>query len=166
MAITDADWATDTNDRRSMGGMCTYLGDTLLSWSLRKQKVVSRSSAESEYRALADSVAEVRWIVSLLTELGIHLKQPSMIWCDNLSAKALATNPVQHARSKHIEIDVHFVRDMILAGEIDVSYVPSSLQVADCFTKALTQTHFENNRDKLGLSTATLRLKGRVKTKG
>lgn len=109
VAFTDADWATDTDDRRSTGGMCTYLGDTLLSWSSRKRRVVSRSSAESEYRALADCAAEVKWVVSLLTELGVHLKQPSLILCDNLSAKALASNPVQHARSKHIEIDVHFV---------------------------------------------------------
>lgn len=167
VAFTDADWATDTDDRRSMGGMCTYLGDTLLSWSSRKQRVVSRSSAESEYRALADSAAEVRWIVSLLTELGVRLHQPSQIWCDNLSAKALASNPVQHVRSKHIEIDVHFVRDMILAGEIDVSYIPPSLQVANCFTKALTQTLFEKNRDKLSLCTvAPSSLKGRERAKG
>lgn len=127
VALTDADWATDTDDRKSMGGMCVYLGDSLLSWSSRKQKVVSRSSTESEYRALADCAAEIRWIVSLLTELGIRLKQPSLIWCDNLSTKALASNPVQHARSKHIEIDVHFIRDMIFSKEIDVQYIPLAL---------------------------------------
>lgn len=115
VAFTDADWATDLDDWKSIGGMCTYLGNTLISWSSRKQKVVSRSSTESEYRALADTAAEVKWVASLLDELGFTVKQPSMVWCDNLSAKALAENPVQHARSKHIEIDVHFIRDLILS---------------------------------------------------
>lgn len=163
VAYTDADWATDLDDRKSVGGMCTYLGNTLLSWASRIQRVFSRSSTESEYRALADSAAEVRWITSLLTELGLKLSQPAMIWCDNLSAKALAANPVQHARSKHIEIDVHFVRDMILSNEVDVHYVPSSLQVADCFTKALSQSQFEKNRSKLGLVEIPSSLKGRAR---
>lgn len=96
---------TDLDDRKSIGGMCTYLGDTLISWA-------SRSSTESEYRALADSATELKWLVSLLTEIGLPPKIPSMVWCDNLSAKSLAANPVQHARSKHIEIDVHFVRNI------------------------------------------------------
>lgn len=125
--------------------------------------MVSRSSIESEYRALADIDAELKWLFLLLTELGLHLKQPSMVWCDNLSAKALAANPVQHARSKHIEIDVHFVRDMILSGSNDVHYIPSALQFANCFTKALTQEQFEKNQGKLGLCKVSSSLKGRVR---
>lgn len=109
VVFTDANWATNIDDRKSVGGMCSYLGNTLVSWSLRKHKVVSRSSTKSEYKALADNATELKWLSSLLTELGLAVKQPSMVWCDNLIAKSLAANPVQHARSKHIEIDVHFV---------------------------------------------------------
>jgi len=163
-AFTDADWATDLDDRKSMAGLCVYLGDTLVSWGSRKQRVVSRSSTESEYRALADGVAEIKWLLSLLSELGLVAQQPSMIWCDNLSARALAANPVQHARSKHIEIDVHFIRDMILSGDLTVSYVPSSYQIADCFTKALTHPLFQQHRSKLGLAPAPSRLRGNVRT--
>lgn len=166
VAFTDADWEMDVDDRKSIGGMCTYLGDTLISWSSRKQRLVSCSSTESEYRALADSAAELKWLNSLLGELGLSPRQPSMVWCDNLSAKALAANPVQHARSKHIEINVHFVRDLILSGRLDVQYIPSALQVADCLTKALTQEQFERNRNKLGFCLAPSSLKGRVKAEG
>jgi len=135
VAFTNAYWATNLDDRKSIGGVCVYLDDNLISWSLRKQRVVSRSSAESEYRVLADGASEIKWLNSLLIELGLRLKQPSMIWCDNLSAKALASNLIQHVRSKHIEIDIHFIRDMILKREVDVHHVPSRIQVADCLTR-------------------------------
>jgi len=87
-----------------------------------------------------------------------------MIWCDNLSAKTLASNPVQHARSKHIEIDIHFIRDMILKREVDVHHVPSKFQVADYLTKALTQGQFKKNRSKLRLCYAPSSLRRNVKT--
>jgi len=151
VAFTDADWATYLDDQRSVEGVCVYLGDNLVSWSLRKKRAISRSSVESEYRALANGASEIKWLNSLLTELGLRLKQPSMIWCDNLSAKALASNPVQHARSKNIEIDIHFIRDMILKREVDVHYVRSKFQVADYLTKALMQGQFEKNKSKLRL---------------
>lgn len=162
-AFTDANWATDVDDRKSMAGVCVFLGDTLVSWGSRKQRVVSRSSTESEYRALADGAAELCWLSSLLTELGLHLKWPAMLWCDNISAKSLAANPVQHSRSKHIEIDIHFVRDLILSGFLNVSYIPSSSQVADSLTKALTHTLFLQHRSKLGVTTAPSRLRGAVR---
>ena len=146
-----------------MAGYCVYLGNSLISWASRKQKVVSRSSTESEYRALADGAAEIRWIHSLLTELGLTVKQPSLIWCDNVSAKALSANPVQHARSKHIEIDLHFVRDMVLSGFLNVRYIPSSQQIADCLTKALSPPQHMYFRHKLGLCITPPRLRGNVK---
>lgn len=92
-----------------------YLGDTLVSWSSKKQAVVSRSSTESEYRALAHVSSEIAWIQSLLSEFGFPLPQTPITWCDNMGASALAMNPVYHARTKHIELDIHFVRDKVLS---------------------------------------------------
>jgi len=151
MGYSDADWATNTDDRKSMGGQCVFLGETLVSWSSRKQKVVSRSSTESKYRALADLVAEIAWIRSLLTELKLPMLRKPILWCDNLSAKSIASNPVMHARSKHIEIDVHYIRDQVLQNEVSVAYVPTADQIADCLTKPLSHTRFNMLRDKLGM---------------
>ena len=117
----------------------------MISWFSRKQRVVSRSSGKFEYRVHGTS--EIKWLNSLLTELGLRLKQPSMIWCDNLSAKELASNPVQHARSKHIKI----IRDIILKREVDVHHVLSRFEVVDCLIKALTEDQFEKNKNKLRL---------------
>ena len=140
-----------------------YLGNTLVSWASWKQQIVSRSSTESEYRSLADGAAEIKWLMSLMFELGLYIRRPTVIWCDNVSAGALAANPVHHRRSKHIDIDVHFVRDMVQTGLIQVCYIPSKRQIADVFTKALSQPQFSLFRDKLGLSITPSRLRGGVK---
>lgn len=161
--FSDADWATSHDDRKSIAGQCVFLGETLISWSSRKQKVVSRSSTESEYRALADLAAEITWIKSLLQEITLPITRVPTLWCDNLSAKALASNPVLHARSKHIEVDVHFIRDKVLKNQITVAYVPSVDQTADCLTKPLTHTRFNHFRDKLGVVPAPTSLKEGVK---
>jgi histone deacetylase 1/2 len=149
--FSDADWATNVDDRKSTAGQCVFLGETLVSWSSRKQKVVSRSSTESEYRALADLAAEIAWIRSLLAELKLPLPRKPILWCDNLSAKALASNPILHARSKHIEIDVHYIRDQVQQNEVVVAYVPTTDQISDCLTKPLSQTCFSQLREKLGV---------------
>ncbi|KAL5569887.1 hypothetical protein UlMin_026462 [Ulmus minor] len=112
-AYTDADYASTPDDRRSSSGYCLYMGENLVSWSATKQKVVSRSSAESEYRGLAIATAEIVWTLFLLQELCVPQQQTPILWYDNVSASYMASNPVFHARSKHIEIDLHFVRDQI-----------------------------------------------------
>ncbi|PKU88096.1 Retrovirus-related Pol polyprotein from transposon TNT 1-94 [Dendrobium catenatum] len=112
-SFLDADWAGDPESRKSTSGFCLFLGDTLVSWTVKKQQTVARSSTESEYRALAALTADVIWIQKLLTELGVPQSQPTNIYCDNMSAIALANNPVFHARTKHIEIDQRFTRDHI-----------------------------------------------------
>jgi len=88
-----------------------FLGDNLVSWTARKQAIVSGSSTEAEYKALANATAEMMWVQKLLTELKVPHPPAARLWCDNLGAKYLSANPVFHARTKHIEIDFHFVRE-------------------------------------------------------
>ncbi|GKD67504.1 cysteine-rich receptor-like protein kinase 8 [Tanacetum coccineum] len=114
-------------------------------------KPLSRSSTEAEYRALADCSCEITWLCSLLQDLRVPISTPVRILCDNISTIALASNPVQHARTKHIEIDCHFVRDKIKTGQITISYVPTNAQVVDILTKSLTTYPFHKCLAKLGM---------------
>uniref|UniRef100_A0A803QE35 GAG-pre-integrase domain-containing protein n=1 Tax=Cannabis sativa TaxID=3483 RepID=A0A803QE35_CANSA len=160
----DANWACCPYDRKSIAGYCVYFGESFLAWSSKKQTVVARSSTEFEYRALAQVAAEIIWIESLLEEMHFKLPSTPVIWCDNMSAKALASNPVFHTRTKYIKLDVHFVRDRVLQRIVELRYIPSQKQVVDCFTKGLTHSKFKAFIDKLGLINSPLRLKGGVKT--
>ena len=139
---SDADWAGDPDDRRSTSGMLIYLGSNPITWSAKKQPTVSRSSIELEYRALATASAEVCWIHTLLKDLGIYLSQPPILWCDNVSALAIASNPVFHARTKHIEVDFHFIRKRVLRKDLVVKFVSTTDQLADIFTKSLPTHRF------------------------
>lgn len=124
---------------------------------------MARSSTESEYRALAHAAAEISWMQSLLKELNIPQKNVPIIWCDNIGANALVANPVYHSRTKHIELDVHFIRDKFLAKELDVKYIPSCDQNADILTKPLSHHQFEFLKGKLGVTSVPSSLREAVK---
>ncbi|KAL4018546.1 hypothetical protein IC575_022144 [Cucumis melo] len=152
---SDADWAGDPTDRRSTTGYCFYLGDSLISWRSKKQSIVSRSSTESEYRALADTTAELLWLRWLLVDMGVPQQGPTLLYCDNRSAIQIAHNDVFHERTKHIENDCHFIRHHLLSNTLLLQPVSTTEQPADIFTKALPSTRFNHLRTKLKL-TATL----------
>ncbi|GJZ89374.1 EXORDIUM-like protein [Tanacetum coccineum] len=115
-AYCDNDWASCPITRRSVAGSSIFLGPCLISWSSKKQLVFSRSSTKAEYRALADCTCEITWLQCLFRDLQVHTATPILIYCNNESIIALASNLVHHARTKHIEIDYHFVRDKILVS--------------------------------------------------
>lgn len=161
-AFCDADWAGDHLDRKSTSGFCVFLGDNLISWSAKKQGTVSRSSTEAEYRALAHTTAELMWLLQLITDLHISLEGVPVIFCDNLSAIALASNPVFHARTKHIEVDYHFIREKVLTKQVCIHHVGSEAQTADIFTKPVSVARFQSLASKLMVKSIPMSLQGAI----
>lgn len=150
-AYCDADWAACPITRRSVTGYVIKLGESMVSWKAKKQTTISRSAAEAEYRSLASTVAELVWLVGMLKELKAEVRLPVHIHSDSKSAIQLAANPVYHERTKHIEIDCHFIREKLQQGLISVSYVPTQIQPADVLTKGLTKAQHEFLPSKLGV---------------
>ena len=151
-AFSDADWAGCSDDRKSTGGFAIFLGNNLVSWTAKKQATVSRSSTEAEYKALANATAELIWVQSLLGELGVPQPKVPILWCDNIGATYLSANPVFHARTKHIEVDYHFVRQQVADKQLQVRIISTDDQVADGFIKPLTEGKLHAFQSNLNLS--------------
>ena len=158
-AYSDADYARNPNDHRSTGGYCIYLGYNPISWSAKKHHTVSRLSTEAKYHQLAYTTAEISWLRSLLKDLGVSLTTP-LIWCDNISSISLASNSVFHARTKHLGVDYHYVHDKVVRKELDVSYICTTDQVANVFTKGLSSARFKLLANKLMVRSCPISLRG------
>ncbi|KAJ1698879.1 hypothetical protein LUZ63_007391 [Rhynchospora breviuscula] len=148
-AYSDSDWAGCPDDKRSTSAFCIYLGPNLVSWSSKKQPTVSKSSTEAEYRSLALAAAELIWVQLILQELQYQPSQPPVLWCDNIGATFLASNHMFHARTKHVEIDFHFIRERVQSNQLTVKFISSRDQIADGLTKGLTTNSFLDIRNKL-----------------
>jgi hypothetical protein len=163
-AYSDADWAGYPNGRKSTSGYCVSLGSNLLSWNSKKQPTVSCSSTEAEYKATANAAAELIWLQALFRELGVFLSSAPISFCDNIGATYLSSNPAFHARTKHISIDYHFVRERVASKTLVVKFLSSKDQVADILTKPLVSHRFNQLKTNLNVCSPTLRLRECIET--
>ena len=138
-------------DRRSTSRYCSFVSGNLVTWRSKKQNVVARSSAEAEFRVVAHGICEIMWIRRLLEELKMTGSSPMKLYCDNKAAISVAHNPVLHDRTKHVEVDKHFIKEKIDNGLVCMTYIPTEEQVIDVFTKGLQKRQFDFLVGKLAM---------------
>ncbi|GKB83804.1 putative RNA-directed DNA polymerase [Tanacetum coccineum] len=158
--FTDADWAGDKGNRRSTSGYFSLVGGNLVTWKSKKQKVVSLSSAEAEFRGIAKGLAEALWIRKLVSEIGFPPKESIRIMSDNKAAIQISKNHVQHDRTKHVEVDRHFIKEKLEARMIKLPFVKSKDQLADILTKAVGMVILHKCLNKLNFGYPTIQLEG------
>lgn len=124
---------------------------------------LARSSTEAKYRSVAATAAELSWLTSVLGELGFPSSQKPVIYCDNVGATNLCSNPVFHSRMKHVALDYHFIREQVQNGALRVAHVSSTDQLADALTKALPRQRFQQLMIKIGLSSRRSILRGHIR---
>ena len=156
-SYTDADWGGCRDTRRLTSDYCVFLGDNLVSWSSERQPTASKSNVEAEYHGVANVVFETCWIRNLLLELHCLIPTATLVYCDNVSAVYLFGNPVNHKRTKHIEMNIHFVREKFKRGDVRILHVPSHYQIADIFTKGLPKILFDDFRFSLSVRSLSVR---------
>lgn len=149
--FSDADYAGDTDTRRSTTGFCFLIGSGVVSWNSERQKSVSLSTTESEYVAASNAVKELVWFKRMVNELSPGNFMDSILYVDNQSAIRLIKNPEFHKRTKHIDVRYHFIREKFQDGDFQLEYVPTKEQIADVFTKALPKERFQTLRLLLGV---------------
>ena len=148
---TDAGWAGNILDRKSTPGYFTFVGGNLVTWRSKKQKVVARSSAEAEFRGMAKGLCELIWLRSLLIEIGFPPDSVMNLFCDNKATIDISHNPIQHDRTKHVEVDRHFIKQNLEERIIQFPFVKFEDQLADILTKAVSSRDFYNSLNKLGV---------------
>ena len=146
---SDADWAGDTDTRRSTSGYTFHIGNALISWSSKKQATVAKSSTEAEYVALSIATQEAIWLRRLLNGIGYVVTSPTIIYEDNQGAIELSKNAKHQSRIKHVDISFHFVRERVVMKEVEIKYCPSNEMIADIMTKGIPKFTFEMLRELL-----------------
>jgi hypothetical protein len=147
----DSDWASCADGRKSTSGYFMFVGDNLVSWKSKKQSVVARSTAKTEYIVMALGVADMLWLKGLLTDLKLDQGTQMKLWCNKQSAISIANNPMQHDRTKHVEIDRFFIKEKLDNGLLGLSHIATGEQVTDCLTKRLISSDLARFCDKMGL---------------
>ncbi|CAL2237923.1 unnamed protein product [Prunus armeniaca] len=149
---TDADYPGNIIDRRSTSGYFTFVCSNLVMWCSKKQNIMSRSSVEFEYRGIAQGVCEILWLRWLLAKIGFRLDAATKLHCDSQSTFEIANNPVQHDRTKHVEVDQHFIKEKLGHKLISIPFVPSLEQLIDMLIHVVSKHRFEDSLDKLGIT--------------